>query len=305
MSTFGKLQQVDLRNGWAHEALNFTTWLIKDENLSKLADEIGIEITPIDAEVKTGRYSVDILAEEEGTGNKVVIENQLESTDHDHLGKIITYASGLDATYIVWIVKNANEEHRQALEWLNENTGNQLNFFLLRLELWKIDNSLPAVKLNTIVKPNEWTKTIRERSKSEELTETRLMQLDFWKQFKAYCNEQYSHFATQKALPRNWYTIRIGKSDCKISLTINTRDNEIGCDLYIRDSKELFDSLYKRKDEIEDSISHDLQWQRLDEKKASRIKLSRSVDIYDEENWSEYHKWLYDQAVKFKQVFGA
>jgi hypothetical protein len=305
MNTFGNLQQVDLREGWAHEAFDFTQWLVKSENLQMLSDEIGIEIAPIESEAKTGRYSVDILAEEENTGRKVIIENQLEQTDHDHLGKLITYASGLDAEYVVWIVKDANDEHRQALEWLNDHTGNELNFFLLKLELWKIDDSNPAVKFNTIVKPNEWTKTLREQSQSKNLSETKLMQLDFWQQFKTFCKEQDSRLGTRKAFPQHWYDISIGRSEGHISLTVNTRDNEMGCELYISDDKNWFDELYEQRDVIESEIGTSLEWMRLDDKKASRIKLSKDFDFEDRDRWPDYFEWLKEKADKFKQVFGA
>lgn len=304
MSTFGNLKQVDLREGWAHEAFDFTQWLVNPDNLQMLSDEIGIEIAPIESEAKTGRYSVDILAEEENTGRKIIIENQLEQTDHDHLGKLITYASGHDAEYVVWIVKDANDEHRQALEWLNDHTGNELNFFLLRLELWKIDDSKPAVKFNTIVKPNEWTKTLRERTRSEDLSETKLMQLDFWQQFKAFCQEQNSRIGTRKPFPQHWYDVSIGRSDGNLSLTVNTRDNELGCELYIKDDKEWFDELFEQKEEIENKIGTELEWRRLDDKKASRIKLAKNFNFEDQEQWSDYFKWLKDNAEKFKHVFG-
>jgi hypothetical protein len=305
MSTFGNLQQVDLRKGWSHEAFDFTQWLVDPENLQMLSDEIGIEITPIDSEAKTGRYSVDILAEEDNTGRKVIVENQLEQTDHDHLGKLVTYASGHDAEYVVWIVKDAKDEHRQALEWLNDKTGNDFNFFLLRLELWQIDDSKPAVKFNTIVKPNEWTKTLRERTKSDDLSETKLMQLDFWQQFKTFCNEQGSCLGTRKAFPQHWYDISIGRSEGYISLTVNTRDNETGCELYISDDKAWFDDLYEQREEIEAKIGESLEWMRLDGKKASRIKLAKDFDFEDQDQWPDYFGWLKNKADKFKQVFGA
>lgn len=303
MDTFGNLQKVNLRDGWAHEALDFTQWLVKDENLKMLSDEIGIEIAPIEPEAKAGRYSVDILAEEENTGRKVIIENQLEQTDHDHLGKLVTYASGLDAEYIVWIVKDANNEHRQALEWLNDHTGNKLNFFLLRLELWKIGDSKPAVKFNTIVEPNEWTKTLRERTQSEELSDTKVMQLNFWQQFKSFCKERNSRIGTRKPNPQHWYDVSIGQTGGHLSLTVNTRDNELGCELYINDDKEWFDELYERKDKVEESIGGSLEWMRLDDKKASRIKLAKHFDFSDENRWFEYFQWLHKKAKIFKKTF--
>lgn len=304
MSKFGELKKVDLRKGWAHEAFDFTQWLIKPENLQLLSDEIGIEISPIEAEAKSGRYSVDILAEEENTGKKIIIENQLEKTDHDHLGKIITYASGYDAEYLVWIVKDANEEHRQAMEWLNDKTGNDLNLFLIKLELWQIDNSSPAVKLNMLVKPNEWAKTIKERIKSEELSETKLMQLDFWTQFKTFCESVGSTLGSRKALPQHWYDQTIGHPEGHLSLTINTRDNKVGCEFYIRENKDVFDELYERRDKVEEEIEAPLIWMRLDEKKASRIKIELDGNINKASKWSEYHQWLVTQGEMFRKVFG-
>lgn len=295
---------MNLRDGWAHEAFDFTQWLVEPDNLQMLSDVIGIEIAPIEAEAQTGRYSVDILAEEENTGNKLVIENQLERTDHDHLGKLVTYASGLNAEYVVWIVKEANEEHRQALEWLNDKTGNDLNFFLLRLELWKIDHSKPAVKFNMVVKPNEWTKTLREQTQSKELTDTKLMQLDFWQQFKSYCKDQNSSVGSRKALPQHWYNVSIGDSGAKVALTVNTRDQALGCELYIKDDKGWFDNLYEEKEDIEEKIGSSLDWQRLDDKIASRIKLAKSFNFEDHDQWTDYFKWLKEQAQQFKQVFG-
>ena len=125
----GKIKKVELRKAWNHEASDFTNWLAKEENLHLLSDEIGIDIKLIQTEAPVGKFNVDILAEEENTGNKIIIENQLEMTNHDHLGKIIAYASGFDANMVIWIVKEAREEHRQAVDWLNEHTDENLAFF--------------------------------------------------------------------------------------------------------------------------------------------------------------------------------
>jgi len=303
MPKFGELKRVELRKGWKHEALDFTQWLVKEENLKMLGDELGIELSPIEAEAKAGRYSVDILAEEENTGKKVIIENQLEKTDHDHLGKIITYASGYDAEYVVWVVKDAHEEHRQAMEWLNDHTGNDLNFFLIRLELWQIDDSAPAVKLNTLVKPNEWTKTIRERSRTGELTDTKLLQLQFWNSFKSYCEDVGSTIGTRKALPQHWYDFSAGSSEGHVSLTLNTRERKLGCEFYIHENKDLYDELFGKKSEIEEALGKNLEWMRLDDKKAARIKISRKATLEETKKWDEYHKWLVEQGEMFRDTF--
>ena len=127
----GKLQKGDLREIWKHEASDFTNWLAKPENIAILSDEIGIGLKLVKTEAEVGSFSSDILAEEENTGKKVIIENQLEPTDHNHLGKIITYASGYDAAIIIWIVQEARDEHKRAVDWLNEHTDEGVNFFLV------------------------------------------------------------------------------------------------------------------------------------------------------------------------------
>ena len=154
-NNLGKIKKVELRKAWNHEASDFTNWLAEEENLRLLSDEIGVDIKLIQTEATVGRFNVDILAEEENTGNKIVIENQLEVTNHDHLGKIITYASGFDASIVIWVVKEVREEHRQAIDWLNEHTDEDLAFFLIQVELWQIGDSPFAPKFEIVSKPND------------------------------------------------------------------------------------------------------------------------------------------------------
>jgi hypothetical protein len=134
----GRLTKIDLRNAWKNEEADFTPWLSEDENINLISDAIGIEITNVQTEVKAGNFETDILAEEVQKGRKIVIENQLESTNHAHLGKLLSYAAVHDAAYVIWIVKDARDEHRQAIDWLNDHTDEHLNFFLLKIELWQI-----------------------------------------------------------------------------------------------------------------------------------------------------------------------
>lgn len=140
MGSLGKIEKVDdLRTIWKHEAHDFTKWLAEEENLALLSEAVGIDIVLEDTESPVGSFNVDIFASEEGTSRKIIIENQLEDTNHDHLGKIITYASGKNADVVIWIVKRAREEHRRAVEWLNQHTDETIGFFLIEIELWKID----------------------------------------------------------------------------------------------------------------------------------------------------------------------
>ena len=172
-----KLKKVDLREEWKHEAADFTSWLAEAENLQLLSEEIGIDISLIQTEASVGKFSVDILAEEDNTGRKVVIENQLETTNHDHLGKLITYASGFDAEIVIWIVKDVRDEHKQAIDWLNEHTDDKINIFAIRMELWQIGDSPCAPKFHVVSQPNDWAKAIKKSTSQSDLSDRRLMQL--------------------------------------------------------------------------------------------------------------------------------
>ena len=298
------LKKADLRKVWNHEANDFTTWLSEKENLALLSDEIGIDILLIETEASVGKFNVDILAEEENTGKKIVIENQLEITDHDHLGKTITYASGYDAEIIIWIVKDVRDEHKQAIDWLNEHTDEKINFFAIKMELWQIGNSPCAPKFNIISKPNDWAKAVKKSTRQSNLTETKVLQLDFWNQFKEYAQNNSSQLKLRKAYPQHWYDISIGNSKAYISLTANSQTNLIACEIYIPDSKDLFYELETNKNKIEEELQAELEWMALDGKKASRIKLSNDADINQKEKWDQYFDWLMITAEKFQTVFG-
>jgi hypothetical protein len=299
----GKLANVELREAWNHEAKDFTNWLSEDENLSLLSDEIGIDIKLIQTEAKVGSFNVDILAEEENTGHRIIIENQLEPTDHDHLGKLITYASGHDAKYIIWIVKDVRDEHRQAIDWLNEHTDAGVNFFAIRIELWQIENSPFAPKFHVVSQPNDWAKAIRVSGGQGELSETRLIQLEFWNKFIEYASAHKANIKLRKPLPQQWYEMSYGVSGSRVSLTINTNTNLLGCEIYIPDSKELFHSIHENKDKIEHELGEKLEWMELPNKKASRIKITRDGDMYDKNKWKEYLEWFLAETLKFQNVF--
>jgi hypothetical protein len=211
MLELGKMVRVnDLREIWKHETHDFSKWLASNINL--LGDAINIDISLIETESPVGPYSVDIYAEEEMTGRKIIIENQLESTDHDHLGKIITYASGKGADIVIWIVKRANGEHKQAIEWLNQHTDASIGFFLLEVELWKIGDSKPAPKFNVVESPSGWEPSkIISTPKS---AHTQLY-LEFWNAFAQYSkqnkmfSEQFPHWFARFPNP---YQFAFGKA---------------------------------------------------------------------------------------------
>lgn len=298
-----RLKQIELRKAWGHEANNFTKWLADEENLSLLSDEIGIDIKLLQTEANVGKFNVDILAEEENTGRKIIIENQLEATNHDHLGKIITYASGYDAEIIVWIVKEAREEHKQAIDWLNDHSDDQSNFFLIKMELWQIGNSSFAPKFQKISEPNDWAKTVRKSTAQANLTEIKVLQLEFWNKFKEYAQNKSSKLKLRKTYPQHWYDISIGSREAHITLTINIQKDLITCEIYIPDSKDLFYGLEKYKEKVEKELGEKLGWFALEGKKASRIKLTKEADINETKNWEQYFEWLRENSEKLQKVF--
>jgi hypothetical protein len=298
-----KLNKIDLRDVWGHEATDFTSWLAEPENLDLLSEEIGVDIKLVQTEANVGRFNVDILAEEESSGKKIIIENQLEDTNHDHLGKIITYASGYDAKIIIWIVRDIREEHQKAVEWLNEHTDEHISFFLIKLELWQIEGSNPAPKFEVMVSPNEWAKAIKTTPPSGELTDTKLQQLDFWAKFKAFVRTKDTKIRLQTPRPQHWYDVSMGSSDAHVALTINSRENLLGCDIYISRNKGLFNFLREQKDEIEKEIGEKVEW--VDAPVASRIKIRKNVSgVFEQQEADSYFTWLYERMVLFQKVFG-
>lgn len=299
------LKKIDLRTYWKHEALDFTKWLAKEENIQLLSDEIGISIVDIKAEEATGRYSVDIVAKDADSDKKVIIENQLEVTDHKHLGQLITYASGFNASVIIWIVKETREEHQKAIEWLNNNTNAQLSFILIQMELWQIDNSAYAPKFHILAQPNDWAKQLQNSSnESKELTDTKLLQLEFWTQFIRYAkNKSTSLRIGRKPRAQHWYSISYGSSETHISLTINTREGLIACEIYIPNSPNIYQNFEENKAHIEEQLGFNLEWMPLENKKASRIKIDNNALIENEEEWSQYFDWLQNTAEKMANEF--
>jgi len=302
----GKLKRLDLREYWKHEALDFTKWLSEPENIAILSDEIEIGIEVFQTEANVGCFKVDILAQEENTGRKIIIENQLEMTDHTHLGQLITYAAGLEAEYVIWIVRGGREEHRQAVDWLNEHTDEDISFFLVALELWQIGNSDPAPKFSVLSSPNEWKKSVKTSAQDGDLTDTKTKQLEFWQQLKEFATDKYPELRLRTPRPQHWYDISIGRSDCHICFVADSRENQVRCELYIPDSKDLFKTLLASAAQIEKELElgAPLDWQELPGKKAARIRVLRAFTFADPSTWQDAFQWLSEAAIKFKKVFG-
>ena len=300
----GKLEEVNIRDVWKHEQYDFSNWLSKEENIELLGNEIGLTLTDISKEVFVGGFKCDLVAKDETSGIKVIIENQLEATNHDHLGKIITYASGLEADVIVWIVKEAREEHRSAIEWLNNNTVKDISFFLIEIHAYKIGDSLTAPKFVIIEKPNDFLKNTKTTNNNGELTKAQAERLNFWNKFNEILIAKNKPFNVRKATTDHWYNIALGTSEANISITLVNKINSIGIEIYIDENKELFDKLYKLSDEIEKDLGFKMDWQRLDDKKASRIiYYILGLDFNNHKNYNELIDEVIDKAVKIRTVF--
>lgn len=305
MKSLGKLEEIkDLRDVWPHEALDFTPWLAKEENIALLADAVGLDITVDEQESPVGDFSVDIFASETVTERKIIIENQLEDTNHDHLGKLITYASGKSADIIIWVVKRAREEHKAAIEWLNNHTDEKIGFFLLEIKLYKIGDSEPAAKFDVIEKPNDWTKEVKKANSN--LNSTQQARLDYWTAFNDYAfkNAAFSkEFKKRKPGTDHWLSFSIGTSSCGMSILRLQNDGRVAVEFYISDDKNLYHSLYAQKDAIETDTGFPLDWRELPDKKASRILIEKDVNLLAESEWPSQFDWVMDTMIKMKMAF--
>jgi hypothetical protein len=304
----GKLEQItDLRSVWKHEAKDFTPWLAKEDNLEILSEAIGIDIVVEEQESHVGDFSVDLYATEEGTGRRIIIENQLEETNHDHLGKIITYASGKDAEVIIWIVKKARDEHKQAIEWLNQHTDDKFEFFLIEIELWKINDSEPAPKFNIVERPNNWAKAMK---KTAGLSETENLKLAFWEKFNDEAPKHSAfikEFKLRKPQAQHWYDLGMGSSAYHLCMTLNTKNNCLSAGLYVNEDKDIIAKFKANEEQVANSLGisspNEIEWRLDDNKKASRFLILHSMgDMTDKNNWNNGCAWLCDMCVKIKQI---
>jgi hypothetical protein len=306
MANLGKLEKVDLRTVWQNEATGFTPWLADEKNIALLGDAIGIELEVEAQEQNIGPFRADILCKDTANNNWVLIENQLEQTDHNHLGQLLTYAAGLEAVSIVWIAEKFTEEHRAALDWLNEKTDEDVNFFGLEIELWRIGTSDIAPKFNIVSKPNDWSHTIKSAAVTGELTETKKTQLDYWTTFKNYMEEANSFIKCQKPQPQHWTNFAIGRAYFYICARMNTREEELGVHLVINgDDREGYYNLLEKnyKIQIEQQINMNLTWRLLPDAKENQIVIPPlKADPRDRNDWKRQHEWLKNTIETFHKV---
>jgi len=303
---FETIQKVDPRSIWNHEAHQFTPWLA--ENVQQLGDAIGIELELTEREADVGDFSLDLLAIDLSRNAPVIIENQLSTTDHDHLGKLITYASGFDAEVVIWVSTAVREEHRQALDWLNQRTGSKTDFFAVVVEVIRVGNSKPALQFRVVVSPNEWQKSARNKTSST-TSEKSERYRSYFQSLIDDLRENHRFTGARKGQPQNWYSFSSGNRRFSYGHSFGS-GNRIRTEIYIDsgdadDNKAYFDSLLSQREVIEAEFGQPLEWERLDDKRASRVAVygEGSIDCSSDQ-LQEFHIWAVEKLLKMKDVFG-
>ena len=291
---FAKKTRIELSKQFGKEP-QFSKWLAS-EGIEYIKEALGIELIPEGTEVKPNKkFSADIVLSVDpqysnnGKPAKVVIENQYGRTDHEHFSKLITYAVTNEAKYAVWIAEEIHPEHKASVDWLNDNTNDNINFYVFKAIIEQIGNSEKSFSLIPICEPKEELKI--NMSEKRELTDLKLVQLMFWKNFSQFIDAGDYQFKSRKAQPQHWYTLSVGKSGCNISICMLSLEKKCRFDLWISNNKELFDRMYREKEQIEKDVGRTLIWDRKDQDvKASSIsyQLPQEIDIYNKEKYDEY-----------------
>ncbi|MCY3960030.1 MAG: DUF4268 domain-containing protein [Chloroflexi bacterium] len=306
-----RLKPVDLRQVWQSEAENFTPWLAQPDNITLLGETLGLELDVESTEASVGPYRADIVCRDTASGSSegalVLIENQLERTNHNHLGQLLTYAAGLDAVTVVWIAAPFTDEHRSALDWLNEKTDQSVNFFGLEIELWRIGDSPIAPKFNVVAQPNDWTRTIRvATSQGREISETQRQQLEFWIEFDEFVRSRGDDIRCQSPGPRHSLYSSLGRTWMTFACTISTLPPSpfVRVELALDgdDAKAWFSLLKSDSRTIEQEIGEDLIWHSLPNRKGARVQVKNDLDFRNQSQREEAKEWIYERLKRFHEV---
>ena len=312
MVDLGAIEKVDLREIWPNEASDFTPWLA--ENLDKLGEALGLDLELQSAEAAVGAFSLDVLAHDLGSNRPVIIENQLETTNHNHLGQLLTYAAGYDAYAAVWLTRDFRDEHRAALDWLNQRTSEDTAFFGVVVEAWRIDGSRPATRFRVVSAPNDWQKHTAGATKmgtTDTVSERGERYHEFFQGLVDTMREEHRFTNSRKAGYKQWCNFSSGFSGVGYNPCFVYSRNVARVEVYIsrndRDwNKQLFDRLESRKESVESELGGIWEWQRLDNRKACRVSIiSHDVNIDDDdESLEKLQDWMVEQLLAFKRVFG-
>ncbi len=291
-------KEPNLKKVWEYEARDFTPWLAEEDSLDALGKAVDMSLTLEETESSVDEFRADIVCIND-SNETVVIENQLEDTDHTHLGQIITYAAGKDAKVIIWVVRKAKDAHAKAIQWLNEHTD--INFFLVEIELWKISDETYAPHFNIVERPIDWKPPTPERN----LTPREQLSTAFWRHFNSVAPSIESFkegkFKTKSAWSQSFYVLRIGRSDIRVELVIRTQKKEISAGIYVRKNKDLYREFVEQKDLVEQMLgTTNVVWR--EGEIDGTIRIATPCDINNEKEWNRAVQWLCDNALKMRQV---
>ena len=266
----GRLEPVDLRDYWLREDTDFTPWMAEPENLKLLGETLGMNLEFLKAESPVGPFRADIVCQDINSDCKVLIENQIEQTDHGHLGQLLTYAAGLEATRIIWVAKKFKEEHRAALDWLNQITDKKFQFFGLEVELWKIGNSPPAPKFNLVAKPNEWSKTVKTQTQAD-WNERASMFREIWTDLLGYFELHYPKLDRPNTSGFQWIRFPVVNTRCVLSYS--PKQKKLSLYLLFKEDSATgwFDFIYPGRDQLEANLAQTFEWQSKDDGTGSAL----------------------------------
>jgi hypothetical protein len=299
------IEKVDLRQVFSSEAVDFTPWLAQPEGLDQLGKVLGLELELESQEQHVGQFRADILCKDTANNNWVVIENQIERTDHAHLGQILTYAAGLKAITIVWVAAQFTEEHRAALDWLNQVTDEDINFFGLEIELLRIQDSPIAPRFNVVCKPNDWNRIVTSVTR-DHISAGGQTQLDYWTDFYAFMKARKSPVQPQKPYPQNWMNFALGRSNVYLVAATIFREGKLKAGVVVNgnNSKFYFDQIASRKEEFEKAMGITLDWDFQEGRKENHIFLHESGFNFGNKNeWNRSFEWIAQTIEKFHSVF--
>lgn len=304
---FGELSKVSLREVWPHEASDFTPWLA--ENIDILGKTLGMDLELVEQEASVGDFSLDILAKDLGSSKSVIIENQLTQTDHDHLGKLLTYAAGFDASIIIWVAESFREEHRQTMDWLNQRADNETLFFAVVVEVIKIDDSKPAFNFKLVASPNEWQKNKKRQALRSPISTRGEKYQGYFQGLIDTLRDAHRFTSAKIGQPQNWYSFSSGINGVTYGANF-AQGGKVRTELYIdlgeqEKNKYIFDELHRQKEQIESALGEKVSWERLDNKRASRLAIYAEGSIDDSGAELEQIKsWHIERLLKIRDSLG-
>lgn len=307
MEGFGTLSEVDLHEVWPDEARDFTPWLA--DNPAQLGETLQMDLELEQTEFPVGPFFADVVLRDTGTDQRVVVENMLGRTDHDHLGKLITYAAGLEAHWAVLIAERIRPEHRSALNWLNSISDEGSGFFGIEVRVYRIGDSKPAVSLGVVAMPDDFSRTARHAPK--QVTEVGARYAEWWSEFIPVFREAHPGWTNaylNKAHPHNWIRLPSGRSDVRYGLFFSNPTGALNyrlvAEVLVPNGEMLFPQLLEMREAIEGSCDLDLVWDPIEGKQASRVAVYLDpADPAQRHRWPEYSQWAVDTLGKLRDAF--